>query len=102
MRPIKPHALLAVLLVASSLTLTLEARSPRRNRNRAKARSSDPPTETEENGVCELEVTCPGRRGSPVSYPIKGPARRLARESKGKQGRELADGDAAQADDTGR
>ncbi|KAK3800489.1 hypothetical protein RRG08_051770 [Elysia crispata] len=78
------------LVFVFSLAMTSEARSPRRNRNRAKARNSDLPTGAEEDGVCELEVTCPGGNGSPVSYPIKGP-RRLARESsgKGKQGRKL-------------
>ena len=71
------------LLIALSLAMTSGARSPRRNRNRAKARNSDTPSRAEEDGVCELEVTCPGGRGSPMSYPIKGP-RRLARESAGK------------------
>ncbi|RUS82326.1 hypothetical protein EGW08_009916 [Elysia chlorotica] len=95
----KVHTALTLVFLIS-VAVTSDARSARRNRNRAKARNSDLPSGSEEDGVCELEVTCPGSNGGPVSFPVKGP-RRLARESSGKakQERKLPEKDAERTEE---
>ncbi|GFO30350.1 complement c1q tumor necrosis factor-related protein 6 [Plakobranchus ocellatus] len=71
LRQHRPSLLTVLFLFLFLFTMAAESRSPRRNRNRVKMRNAQTATEREQDGVCELEVTCSGGQRFPVSLPVK-------------------------------